>query len=97
MASKRRNVKDRGVALDGGVIDYGTEGFMGAAVRSLSDAALKLRLAAFALDDEQEEWTDGTFEPFDVGMVAGALDLLATQVEGMATQARRLRKRVHEV
>jgi hypothetical protein len=97
MASKRRNVKDRGVALDGGDIDYGTEGFVGAAVQLLSDAALKLRLAAFALDDEQEEWTEGTFEPFEAGMVTGALDLLALQVEGMATQARRLRKRVREV
>lgn len=93
----RRNVKDRGVALDGGDIDYGTDGFIGSAVSALSEAALKLRLASFALDDERQEWNEGTFEPFDVGAVTGALDLLATQVEALTTQTRRIRKRVREV
>ncbi len=88
--------KGRIVGLDGEPGDYGADHFFVLALQSLADGAFQLRLASYALDDEAERLA-GACDAQEVGIVLGALDMLATQVESVCTQARKFRKRARYV
>ncbi len=83
------------------VFELDADGEFGEAIKALKEAAWRLHMASYQLEEEYARLPPPTSRPMELGMEVGACvalaGLLGAQVEAIGTQTRRLRKRAREI
>ena len=87
----------RGQRASGEEVELDADGELAAAIAALKEAAWRLRMASYNLEEEHAGLSPSVYRPMELGAVVALADLLGGQVEAIASQARKLRKRAREV
>lgn len=72
-------------------------GELGAAIAALKDAAWRLSMASFKLEEDGAMPSPSVRRAMEVGACMAVAESLREQVESLATQARKLRKRARDI
>lgn len=83
------------------VVELDADGEFGAAIKALQEAAWRLRMASYNLEEEHAHLPPSTmdrpYRPMELGACMASAELLAMQIDAVSTQARRLRKRARDI
>ena len=87
----------KGERAGGEEVELDADGELAAAIAALKEAAWRLRMASYNLEEEHAGLSPSVYRPMELGACVALADVLATQVEACASQARKLRKRAREI
>ena len=77
-----------------------TDQHLAAAIKASREMSWHLLMASYQLEEEHRSLpnaTHATYRPVEVGACVATAELLATQVDAIGTQTRKLRKRARNI
>jgi hypothetical protein len=79
------------------VFELDADGHLREAIKALQDAAWHLRVASYGLEEEYARVPSATYRPMELGACVAVTEALGVQVDAIASQTRKIRKRAHDI
>jgi hypothetical protein len=83
--------------MAGGMDELDADQHLAAAIKASREMSWHLLMASYQLEEEHRSLPQATYRPVELGACVATAELLATQVDAIGTQTRKLRKRARNI